>query len=142
MFWWDGGILLYIYVWHCWCISLHVYQVCLHTFNADVCMPYSLAYLNQTPIFEWYVPRLHLPTTPQNGMWLKEIRPSAQILSTILKLNSQHTWEVSGFNWETDTHVLSISITKSREVHFSIWFLSMLHHKFVGELLLQHTFLA
>ena len=61
-------------------------------------MPYSLAYLNQTPIFEWYVARLHLTTPSQNGTWLKEIGPSAQILSTILKLNSQHTWKDLGFN--------------------------------------------
>ena len=54
--------------------------------------PYSIIYLDRTPIFEGCVIRLDLRIDTKQDTGLNETGLYAQTLSTISRLNSQHNW--------------------------------------------------
>ena len=70
---------------------------CYHYKSDNIDMPKSITnYLNQTPIFEWYVIRCGFRNGYQRDMCIKEINPCAQFIITILGSHNQHKGERKG----------------------------------------------
>ena len=96
-------------------------------------------FLNQTPRFDWFAVRFGSERKYHKDTCFKEIGPRLQILITalhsIMNIDGRTYVSILGIN----KHEVSITITKSRAVRFSIRSLQIDDSSFV-DLLIDHTF--